>query len=317
MSNSVRTRRLGRHGPEISVVGYGAWQAGGDMWGDPSDDAELVDAMLAAIDAGMGWIDTAEAYGDGRSEEIVRKVLAARPGGVMVFTKVAPFATGTRPEQVKRAIRGSLGRLGVDRVDLYQVHWPAEEDVPVEETWGAMAELQDEGLARWIGVSNFERSLVERCLAIRHVDSVQNQLSLLHRQDERGLLPWLRERGIGYLAYGPLAFGLLAGTVTAATEFAESDWRSGRRWRLGYYEELFAPGKLEANLALVERLREVASDQGMSLPTLALRAAIDTPGVTAVIAGSKRASHVRDNAAAGEAGLDPETLDRIRRLLEG
>jgi aryl-alcohol dehydrogenase-like predicted oxidoreductase len=122
----------------------------------------------------------------------------------------------------------------------------------------------------------------------------------------------VRERGIGYLAYGPLAFGLLTGAVTAATRFADSDWRSGRRWRLGYYEELFAPGRLEANLEAVEWLRQVASELGMSLPALALRAVVDTPGVTAAIAGSRRASHVRDNAAAGEAELDPEILERIR-----
>jgi aryl-alcohol dehydrogenase-like predicted oxidoreductase len=180
-----------------------------------------------------------------------------------------------------------------------------------------MSEVQDEGLARAIGVSNFDRSLVERCLVIRHVDSVQNQLSLLHRDDERDLLPWLRERGIGYLAYGPLAFGLLTGAITAATRFADTDWRSGRRWRLGYYDELFAPGKFEANLATVQRLREVASELGLSLPTLALRAVIETPGVTAAIAGSRRASHVRDNAAAGEAALDPGIRERVRRLLDG
>ncbi|HVL32024.1 MAG TPA: aldo/keto reductase, partial [Actinomycetota bacterium] len=305
----MERRKLGTSDLDISVVGYGAWEAGGAMWGDHYSDDASKDAMLAAIDAGMNWIDTAEAYGDGRSEELVGEVIEQRRGHVMIFTKVAPFATGTRPEQVKQAAHASLKRLGVDRIDLYQIHWPDEENVPVEDTWGAMAELQDEGLVRAIGVSNFDRALVERCTAIRHVDSVQNQFSMLHRDDAAELLPWLRERGIGYLAYGSLAFGLLTGHITAETTFDDDDWRSGKKWQLGYYEDLFAPGRIEASVARVERLRPIAERAGLSLPQLALRTAIDTPGVTAVIAGSRSPAHVRDNAGVGGVGLDPAILE--------
>ena len=167
-------RKLGSQGPDISVVGFGAWEAGGDMWGAEVDDRDTTRAIEAGLDAGMNWIDTAEAYGDGRSERLVGRI-ARRRSGVMVFTKVAHFASGSRPHEIRAAIEGSLQRLGLDAVDLYQVHWPNERKVPVEETWGAMTELRLEGLARAIGVSNFDRTLVERCEAIGHVDSVQNQ----------------------------------------------------------------------------------------------------------------------------------------------
>lgn len=309
----MEMRPLGATGIEISVVGYGAWEAGGSEWGERTEDDVIVDAMLAAADAGMNWIDTAEAYGDGHSEELVGRALRARPE-MLVFSKVAPFATGTRPEQVKRAIRGSLKRLGVDHVDLYQVHWPDEENVPVEDTWGAMAELVDEGLTRAIGVSNFDRGLVERCAPIRRVDAVQNQFSLLHRDDAAELLPWLADQNIAYLAYGPLAFGLLTGKITADTRFDDDDWRSGAG-SFGYYRELFAPGKIEESLARVGRLRAIAERLGVELSELALRAAIDTPGVSGVIAGSRNPRHVKQNAAAGDLALDAPDLDEIIRAV--
>jgi aryl-alcohol dehydrogenase-like predicted oxidoreductase len=311
----MRTKRLGAHGPEISVVGYGAWEAGGDVWGSPVEQEDIVAAMHAAIDAGMNWIDTAEAYGDGRSEELVGKVLRDRRGEVMVLTKVAPFASGARAEDVRRAIVGSLARLDVEVIDLYQVHWPSH-DVPVEETWGAMAELVDEGLARFIGVSNFDRDLVERCVRIRHVDSVQNHHSLLHADDRADLLPWLAERGIGYLAYGPLAFGLLGGSITRDTTFDDDDWRSGRRWRVEYYDELFSPGRFQRNLDRVERLRPIADRLGVPLAALALAALTHTSGVTGVIAGSTKRDHVRENASAGDLRIDEATLNEIERAVD-
>src|SRR6266545_1965797 len=208
----MELRKLGQMGPEISVIGYGAWEAGGDMWGANESDETVISAMQAAIDAGMNWIDTAEVYGRGRSEQLVSQAVAGRRDQVLIFTKLAPKPSGSgfRPDQVETGIRRSLDRLGTDHVDLYQLHWP-DLSVPVEETWTAMAELQDDGLAAHIGVSNFDRPLVERCLGIRHVESVQNEFSLLYQDDRRRLLPWLDEHGVGYLAYGPLAFGLLTG----------------------------------------------------------------------------------------------------------
>ena len=219
-----------------------------------------------------------------------------------------PAGTGFRPEQVRSAILGSLRRLGLDHVDLYQLHWP-DESISVEETWTAMAALQDEGLTRYVGVSNADWGLVEACLAIRHVDSVQNELSLLHQDDREGLLVSLDGAGVGYLAYSPMALGLLTGGITRDTVI--SDWRAGRG---GAGPELFRPGTLERNLDLVERLRGVAERIGISLPTLALRWVIEQPGVTAAIAGSRNADHARANAGAGDLRLAADVLVEIDRI---
>jgi aryl-alcohol dehydrogenase-like predicted oxidoreductase len=312
----MERRKLGSDGPDISVVGYGAWEAGGNMWGSNEDDRVVIEAMHAAIDAGMSWIDTAEIYGRGHSEELVGQALRDLDGDgdILVFTKFAPFASRSRPSDVVDALRGSLKRLGLDRVDLYQVHWADESAMPTEAIWEGMAEAQDQGLTRLIGVSNFDRSLIERCLAIRHVDCVQNQFSLLHQDDRAELLPWLQEKGIGYLAYGPLAFGLLTGALTPQTTFGKDDWRGGGLG-IDYYEELFSPGAFEPQLERVERLRPIAERVGIELPLLALRAVIETPGMTAAIAGSRRAEHCRSNARAGEMRLTPEVLEEIQAAL--
>jgi aryl-alcohol dehydrogenase-like predicted oxidoreductase len=305
----MEKRRLGSNGPEISVVGLGGWEAGGDQWGK-RPEAETVQAMHAAIDAGMNWIDTAEAYGDGHSEELVGEVLRDRRDDVLVFTKVAHFTSGLRPDDIRRAIRGSLKRLGTDRVDLYQIHWPAEHIVPIEEAWTTMTEIADEGLALYIGVSNFDRALLERCLAIRHVDSVQNRLSLLAQRDRDSLLPWLVERGIGYLGYSPLAFGLLTGSITRETRFDPDDWRSGYG-DVGYYDQYFAPNVIGPHLDKVDRLRDIAARLDVPVGTLALRAVVELEGVTGVIIGSRDERHVRDNGAAGSLRLDEATRSEI------
>src|SRR5439155_21357211 len=179
---AMQMRRLGRAGPEISVVGIGCWEAGGADWGPNSSEREVVAAIHAGLESGVNWVDTAEVYGQGLSEQIVGRALAGRDD-VLVFTKVAPTeGSGLRPEQVQSAIDASLRRLGRDHVDLYQIHWP-DDSVPLEETWGAMAGIVQAGKARLIGVSNFDRARVERCLAIHPVASVQNEFSLLVRDD--------------------------------------------------------------------------------------------------------------------------------------
>ena len=298
----MQRRQLGRTGMEISVVGYGAWQAGGRAWGERRPDAEVIDAMRAAVDSGQNWIDTAEVYGSGVSETLVGQAIAGRRDDVFVFTKVAPIeeGSGLRPEQIRSAVRGSLERLGIDHIDLYQLHWP-EESVPVEESWTAMAELVEQGLVRHIGVSNFDRPLIERCMPIHPVASVQNEFSLLHSGDRDGLLPWLAEQGIGYLCYSPLASGLLTGAHRADTRFAADDWRS----------EEFPPEKIAAAAARVDQLRPVAERLGTGLPGLALAWALRQTGVTAVIAGSLKAANVRANSAAGDLELDSATLAEI------
>jgi aryl-alcohol dehydrogenase-like predicted oxidoreductase len=302
-------RKLGGEGPEISVVGYGGWEAGGDFWGPNASDEGVIAAMRAALDAGMNWIDTAEVYGRGRSEELVGRALEGRRDQALVFTKVAPRpgGSGFRPEQVREGIQGSLKRLQTDHVDLYQLHWP-DRSVPVEETWAAMDALVTEGLTRNIGVSNFDRTLIERCLRVRRVGSVQNKLSLLHAEDRTDLLPWLQEAGAGYLAYSPLGLGLLTGAITADTTFHAEDFRGGDR---GARPADFREANLRRTLTRVDRLRPIAARVSTSVANLSLRWVIEQAGVTAAIAGSRNPDHVRANAEAGDLRLDEMTLKEI------
>jgi aryl-alcohol dehydrogenase-like predicted oxidoreductase len=311
----VRRQTLGSHGPKIAVVGFGAWEAGGDVWGPNESDQRVTDAVRAGLDAGIDWIDTAEVYGDGNSERLVGRAIEGRRDEVLIATKVAPKPDGTgfRPEQVRKACRQSLDRLGISHVDLYQLHWP-DDSVAVEDTWSAMAELVDEGLVRHIGVSNFDRSLIERCEVIRRVNSIQPHFSMLHLVN-RDLIRWCGERGIGVVCYGPLAFGLLTGAITSETEFDASDWRSGKRWKGDYYRSLFAPGKLERSLAMVERLRPIAAGLGITVGQLALAWTVHQPGVTAAIAGSRNPDHVRENAAGGDVDLDDATVKELEDVL--
>jgi aryl-alcohol dehydrogenase-like predicted oxidoreductase len=305
----VEFRKLGGGGPEISVVGYGAWEAGGDFWGPNASDEAVIAAMRAALDAGMNWIDTAEVYGRGRSEELVGRALQGRRDTALIFTKVAPRpdGSGLRPEQVREGIARSLKRLQTDHVDLYQIHWP-DRSVPVEDTWAAMDGLVTEGLTRSIGASNFDRTLVERCLGVRHVDSVQNKLSLLHPEDRTDLLPWLQESGVGYLAYSPLGLGLLTGAIGVDTTFHTEDFRGGGR---GARPADFREANLRRTLARVDQLRPIADRVGTSVANLSLRWVIEQSGVTAAIAGSRNLDHVRANADAGALRLDEATLGEV------
>jgi aryl-alcohol dehydrogenase-like predicted oxidoreductase len=310
----MRMRKLGSAGPQISVVGYGAWEAGGGReWGRAKPDEQVVGALGAAIDAGVTWVDTAEVYGAGRSEELVGRAIAARRDEVLVFTKVgpAPEGTGFRPEEIHKAVRGSLERLGTDRVDLYQLHWPDGTGVPVEDTWGAMADLVDEGLVRHIGVSNFDRALIERCEAVRHVDALQPELSMLHL-DNRDLVAWCGEAGIGVIAYGPLAYGILSGAVGPQTRFDPGDHRAPGG---DVHESFLAPGRVERTMAIVDALRPVAERRGVSVADVAIAWVVAQPGVTGAIVGSTSPEHVRSNARAGDVEPDDETLAELERVL--
>jgi aryl-alcohol dehydrogenase-like predicted oxidoreductase len=309
----MRRNRLGSRGPEVSVVGFGAWEAGGGSeWGHSPPQEQVVEAIRTVFDSGIDWIDTAEVYGGGRSEELVARAIAGRRDEVLIATKVAPQPDGSgfRADQVRSACEGSLRRLGTDHVDLYQLHWPDERGVPVEETWGAMAALLDDGLVRSIGVSNFDRGLIERCEAIRHVDSLQQEFSML-RLEDRDLIGWCGEQGTGVLSYAPLAYGLLTGAITSETRFDEGDFRGGD-------EEggsLFARGNRERNLALVDGLRPIAERLGITLAQLALAWNAAQAGVTAAIAGSRNPDHVRSNAVAGDVDLDEATLSELEAVL--
>ena len=308
------TRQLGSNGPIISVVGFGAWEAGGMAWGPNPPDDQTIRAMQAGIDSGMTWIDTAEVYGGGRSEELVGQAVRGRDD-VLVFTKLAPKPAGSGYDaaSVSAGAQASLRRLGRDVIDLYQLHWP-DRSVDIAETWEAMAGLVDEGLVRAIGVSNFGSDLIERCAAIRHVDSLQPHFSMLWRRGRDDLFPLCESNGTGIIAYGPLGFGLLTGAITAETEFGDDDWRGGGHG-MGNYERFFAPGNREKMLQVVDDLRPIADRLDITLAQLALAWVIHQKGVTGAIAGSRSPEHVAENAGAGSVRLEAKDLEEIESVL--
>lgn len=311
----MQKHKLGSNGPEISVIGYGSWEAGGRGWGPNPADDQVIEAMHAGFGAGISWVDTAEIYGKGKSEELVGRAVADHPD-ILVFTKVAPAPAGSGFDRdgVRKGAEGSLARLGRDRIDLLQLHW-RDDEVPLEETWEAMVSLQQEGIVRFIGVSNHFRAEIERAEKIAHVDSLQPHFSMLHPKGRDDLYPFCKSNGTGVIAYGPLAYGLLTGAVTADTEFSDDDWRSGKNRMQGYYDQFYAPGVFEKNLAVVEGLRPIADRLSIPLAQLALAWVFHQEGLTGAIAGSRQPHHVEQNAGAGSISLEQKDLDEIDSII--
>jgi aryl-alcohol dehydrogenase-like predicted oxidoreductase len=323
-NTTLTRRRLGAEGPEITTVGFGAWAIGGPWrmgWGD-TDDGESVRAIRHAVERGVNWVDTAAVYGLGHSEEVVGRALEPFDVGeeVLVFTKCGRVPTepgGTEitnslePASIRRECEDSLRRLRLERIDLYQFHWPDEvTGTSIEDSWGTMAELVDEGKVRWAGVSNFDRELLERCEAIRHVDSLQPPLSLIDRRSRAELIPWCRDNGTGVIVYSPMASGLLTGAFSRerVENLAEDDWRRGA--------PRFQEPQLGRNLELVERLERVAEGAGATLPALAVAWALAQDGVTAAIVGARRAEQVDGWLPASSLELSRDVLEEIERAVE-
>jgi aryl-alcohol dehydrogenase-like predicted oxidoreductase len=315
------TRRLGAGGPELSPVGLGTWAMSGPYqfgWG-PADDEASVATIRHAIASGVNWLDTAPVYGLGHAEEVVARALEPFRAGedVLVFTKCGRvWAEGPegpeihydlRPGSVREQCEASLRRLGVERIDLYQLHWPDyETGTPVEAYWATMAELVDEGKVRWIGACNFPVPLLERCERIRHVDSLQPPLSLLNRHAREELVPWCAANGTGVIVYSPLASGLLSGSFSL-DRTAPDDWR--RR------APAFREPSISRALALVERLRPLAERHGIGLPELAVAWVLAVEGVTGAIVGARRPDQVDGWLAAGSVQLGPGDVEEIERAL--
>lgn len=311
----MKTRKLGSNRQEISVIGMGTWEAGGG-WGANPPDEQIVRAYHTGFDAGVTWIDTAEAYG---SEPLIGRAVRGR-GAVLVSTKLAPspFGSGYDPDGIRAGAEGSLRRLGREVIDLYFLHtWVP--GIDVETTWGAMAQLVDDGLVRFIGLSNFDREQVEAVHRLRPVDVIQPGLSMLF-QPFRDLIAWCGEQGIGVISYGPLAFGLLSGSIAAGTRFPPDDWRSGNTdipVVRALYNGLFAPDVIGDHLATVERVGRIANRLGCTLAQLALAWAFDQPGVTGAICGTRSPERARENAAAGDLELSADVLHEIEGIVTG
>jgi aryl-alcohol dehydrogenase-like predicted oxidoreductase len=322
---NLPTAKLGSNGPDITRVGFGAWAIGGGGWAfgwGPQDDDAAVAAMRHAVERGINWIDTAAVYGLGHSEELVGRLLRELPGEAerpLVFTKCglswderdrskAP-KRDLRPEVIRNECEASLKRLGVERIDLYQFHWPDESGTPVEESWQEMAKLADEGKVRWIGVSNFNADLLARCEAIRHVDSLQPPFSLIRREIAARELAWCREHGTGVIVYSPMQSGLLTEKWTLGRVFA----LAGDDWRRGSAE--FQQPNVERNLALRDALVPIAKKYNVSTGAVAIAWTLAWPGVTGAIVGARSPEQVDGWIGAAQVQLDADDLGAIEQAI--
>ncbi len=296
MTTLLPTTRLGRTGMQLTRVGFGAWAIGGGdwafAWGNQDDDASIA-AIRHAVESGINWIDTAAVYGLGHSEEVVAAALADLPEAdrPYVFTKgglvwdpanrsVAPRRVGA-PASLRAEVESSLRRLRVERIDLYQMHWPAEDGTPVEEYWQVFNDLKREGKIRAAGLSNHNILQLEEAEQIGAVDAIQPPFNLIHRDAADDVLLWAREYEAGAIVYSPMASGLLTGSFTAerAASLEPGDWRAG-------HPDFTAPA-VSANLALADALRPVAERHGVTPAPVAVAWTLAFPGVTGAIVGAR------------------------------
>jgi aryl-alcohol dehydrogenase-like predicted oxidoreductase len=312
----LKTTQLGTTGMEITRIGFGAWAIGGGGWEfgwGPQDDDDSVAAIHHALEQGINWIDTAAAYGFGRSEQTVGHALKALPEDQRpyVFTKASLLeGPGRRVEHnlkrdsILREAHASLGRLGVEAIDLYQVHWPIP-DADIEEGWAAFAELKEQGLVRHIGVSNFSTAQLRRVQQIAPVETIQPQYSLIERDVEADVLPLARRERMGVIVYSPMGSGMLTGGMTREriAGLADDDWRK--------HDPRFIEPELSRNLKLVERLGRVAKRHDTTPGAIAVAWTLRHPAVDAAIVGFRRPDQIDPILAAADLTLSDDDLTLI------
>ncbi|MGA7885607.1 MAG: aldo/keto reductase [Acidobacteriaceae bacterium] len=312
------TRSLGNSDLHLTPIGFGAWAIGGGDWEfawGSADDDESIRAIHRALDGGINWIDTAAIYGLGHSEEIVGKALKGRSQKPYVFTKCSmrwfpdrKIYRSLKAGSLQEEIEASLTRLGVDRIDLYQIHWPNPED-EIEEAWETLARFQEQGKVRYIGVSNFNVAQMRRAQAIAPITSLQPPYSLLRRDIESEILPFCRQHNIGVINYSPMVSGLLTGKMTAERirNLPEDDWR--RR------NQNFQEPKLSRNLELAALLGEIGREHGVQAGVVAIAWTLRNPAITAAIVGARRPDQVEGTLPAATFRLSDAEAERIERWL--
>lgn len=306
----LRTAQLGETGLEITRVGFGAWAIGGGGWEfgwGPQEDEESIQTIHRALELGVNWIDTAAAYGFGHSETVVGRALAGLARRPYVFTKASlvqgPAGTvvhNLKRDSILREAEASLQRLGVDAIDLYQIHWPNPQ-VDIEQGWSALAELKEQGLVRHIGVSNFDVGQLQRVQQVAPVETLQPPYSLVDREAEDKILPFAEHEGIGVIAYSPMGSGLLTGAMTRdrIQGLPENDWRK--------HSARFQEPQLSQHLAVVERLKRVAARMDTTPGAVAVAWALRNPAVDGAIIGLRRPEQVASTLHA--AGLELSDAD--------
>jgi aryl-alcohol dehydrogenase-like predicted oxidoreductase len=316
----MQTRKLGYTDLYLTTVGLGTWAIGGGGWAygwGPQDDTDSIRAIQRALDLGINWIDTAAVYGLGHSEEIVGKAIRGRRDQVVIATKcglvwdegsTTPYGR-LKAWSVRQEVEASLRRLGVDVIDLYQIHWP-NPDEDIEEAWATIADLVREGKVRYAGVSNFSVEQMKRIQPIHPIASLQPPYNMLRRDIEAEILPFCAANNIGVIVYSPMASGVLTEKFSRqwVVSLPDDDWRKK------YSGHLQEP-ELSANLALVEGLKAIAARYGRTVSQLAIAWTLRRPEVTAAIVGARRPEQIEQTAPAADWVLPPEVLAEIDDLL--
>jgi aryl-alcohol dehydrogenase-like predicted oxidoreductase len=322
---SLPVRPLGRSGIEITRVGLGAWAIGGGDWAfgwGPQEDEDSLAALRRAVELGINWIDTAAVYGHGHSEQVVGRFLRELPASErpFVFTKCGlvwdpddPRVEERRtlhPDSIRRECEASLSRLGVEVIDLYQIHWPALDGTTIEDSWGAMTRLLEEGKARAIGVSNYDPAMLDRCELIRHVDSLQPEFSLLRRDTGPAEIAWASAHDTGVIVYSPMGSGLLTDRFSREriARMDPGDWRHG--------SPRFREPELSRVLALRDALGQIARRHEATIADVAVSWTLAWPGVTGAIVGARSAEQVEGWIGAARLVLSETDLAEIAVAIE-
>jgi aryl-alcohol dehydrogenase-like predicted oxidoreductase len=313
-------RSFGRTGLEVSAVGFGCQEIGGGY--GSIEETEFAQAVGRALDLGVNCFDTAEAYGSGASEQALGRALGRRRDEAIVVTKFGvgypdrPNLRDSSRARVRSSIDKSLKNLGTDHVDVYLVHWP-DRATPFEETMGALDDLVRDGKIRFVGLSNFTRDEIAVCMQTRRVDVVQYGWNLFDRRMQRDILPYCEEQGIGFEAYGSLAYGLLSGTLATDVEFPADDWRAkSDKWGVmaPLFRELFGRDAIPRNVAAAQDLERIAARYGRSLPQLALRWTTANPVVSTSLVGCRTVGEVQNNVGALGWRIDDADLAEIDEI---
>lgn len=317
------TRRLGKSTLELTPIGLGAWAIGGEWrfgWGH-QEDADSIATIKRAVELGLNWIDTAAIYGLGHSEEVVGRALQDVPRSERpsVFTKCSLVwdeagntSHSLRPQSIRREVEQSLKRLQVERIDLYQIHWPKWPTSPeghdpgtIEEAWTTLTQLRDEGKVAFIGVSNFDVGQLKRISAIETPVNLQPPYSMLRPEIEKEILPYCLEHNIGVIPYSPMQSGLLTGTMTRErfASLPAGDWRRNARW---FQEPMFSKAQF-----LVEHLRAIGEKHGRKPGEVAIAWTLRHPAITATIVGARKPEQIADLAGAATFRLSAREIERL------
>jgi aryl-alcohol dehydrogenase-like predicted oxidoreductase len=306
------TKQLGDSDMQLTAIGFGAWAIGGGDWQyawGPQEDKESIEAIHRALDAGINWIDTAAVYGLGHSEQVVGTALRSTSAKPYIFTKCSMTWGEDRKivqtlKKIREEVEGSLRRLGVDVIDLYQIHWPVP-DAEIEEGWTTMAELQREGKVRYIGVSNFSVAQMERALKIAPITSLQPPYSMINRSNEADILPFCQKHGIGVINYSPMQSGLLTGAMTREriAKMPQDDFRRNSKQ--------FQEPLISRNLELVELLRAIGKRHGVEPGVVAIAWTLHNPAITAAIVGGRSAKQVEGVLPAASSRLSENEFQEI------